>query len=85
LKTKNIEIYLYGSCARGENIGDSDIDLLIIGKIKRKDIVDDIERFSKKLGKDINFKIFSDIEWAMMLKKDKAYYNRVEKDKIRLI
>lgn len=85
LKDKNMEIYLYGSSSRGEDTENSDIDLLIIGNIKRNEIIDLIGDLSKKINKKINFNIFNRIEWSMMQKKDKAYYERVEKDKVRLI
>ena len=85
LKNKNIEIYLYGSSARGESTENSDIDLLVIGDIKRNEIVDIIDNLSKKINKKISFNIFKNIEWSMMQKKDKAYYERVEKDRVRLI
>jgi len=84
-KLKNLEIYLYGSSARGEDIEKSDIDLLVIGNIKRNEIINSIDNLSKKISKKITFNIFSNIEWSMMQKKDRAYYERVEKDKIRLI
>lgn len=85
LKVKEIvEIYLYGSCARGEERKDSDIDLLFIGKIKREKIINTIEKFSEKIGKSINFRIFSQIEWSMLQKKDKPFFERVEKDKIQI-
>ncbi len=85
LKKKGLEIYLYGSASRGEDTEKSDIDILVIGKIERRDIVDVIDEISKKINRKISFSIFSSVEWSMMRKKDNAYYNRVEKDKIRLI
>ncbi|MCK4521534.1 MAG: nucleotidyltransferase domain-containing protein [Nanoarchaeota archaeon] len=85
LKDKNIEIYLYGSSSRGEDTEKSDIDILIIGGVKRNEIINLIDNISKKINKKISFNIFKNIEWSMMQKKDKAYYERVEKDKVRLI
>jgi len=85
LKEKELEIYLYGSASRGEDTEKSDIDILIIGKTKRSEIVDFIENISKNIKKRISFTVFSPVEWSMMRKKDKAYYERIEKDKIRLI
>ena len=84
LNKLNLEIYLYGSCARGEETEKSGIDLLIMGSIKRNQIINKIENLSKKLNKPINLSIFSQLEWSMMSKKDPAYYERVEKDKISL-
>ncbi|MDO8740463.1 MAG: nucleotidyltransferase domain-containing protein [Candidatus Woesearchaeota archaeon] len=85
LKDKNMEIYLYGSSSRGEDMENSDIDLLIIGDVKRNEIINLIDDLSKKINKKINFNIFKYIEWSMMQKKDNAYYERVEKDKMRLL
>jgi predicted nucleotidyltransferase len=85
LKVKNIEIYLYGSASRGENNKESDIDLLIIGKIQRNEIVDALDKLSKRIKRKINFNIFNNLEWSKMQKKDKAYYERVEKDKVKII
>ena len=83
-KRNNIKIYLYGSCSRGEDSKESDVDLLIIGNVKRHEIIDDINRLSKKLNKKITLQIFNDLEWANMGKKDAAFYERVEKDKIEV-
>ena len=80
----NIKIYLYGSCARGEDSKESDIDLLIIGNIKRHEIIEEINKLSKKLNKKITLQIFSELEWANLDKKDRAFYERVEKDKIEI-
>src|SRR3989344_2864937 len=83
-KGNNLKIYLYGSCARGEDSKESDIDLLIIGNIKRHDIIEEINKLSKKLNKKITLQIFSELEWANLEKKDRAFYERVEKDKIEI-
>lgn len=80
----DIEAYLYGSAARGEDVEDSDIDLLLIGKIKKEDIIQEINRLSEKTGKKIKIQIFSPIQWSEMAEKDKAFYERAEKDKIDL-
>lgn len=83
-KKYNIKIYLYGSSARGEDSKNSDVDLLIIGNIKRQDIINEINRLSKKINKKITLQIFNNLEWVNLERKDKAFYERVEKDKIRL-
>ena len=80
----NSIVYLYGSAARGEDAEDSDIDILLIGKVNREDIIRDINRISEKIQRNINVQIFSPLEWAQMAKKDAAFYERVEKDKAEL-
>jgi predicted nucleotidyltransferase len=83
-KKYNILIYLYGSSARGEDIEKSDIDLLIIGKIKKQNIIKEMKKVENTINKEIKFQIFSQLEWSNMIKKDKAFYERVEKDKIEV-
>jgi predicted nucleotidyltransferase len=80
----DLNIFLYGSAARGEDNEDSDIDILIIGKIKKEKIIGNISNISKKINKTIKFQIFSPLEWSKISKMDKAFYERVEKDKIQL-
>ncbi len=76
----DVEVYLYGSAARGEDAEESDFDLLVIGKISRENIFKDL----KEIGREIKVTAFTQIEWAKMPKSDPAFYERVEKDKIRL-
>ncbi|HII16000.1 MAG TPA: nucleotidyltransferase domain-containing protein [Nanoarchaeota archaeon] len=76
--------YLFGSAARGEDAEDSDIDILLIGKVNREDIIRDINKISEKIQRNINVQIFSPLEWSQMAKKDAAFYERVEKDKVEL-
>lgn len=83
-KKYNIKIYLYGSASRGEDSKESDIDLLIIGYIKRQEIINNIDKLSKRINKKITLQIFNELEWVNLEKKDKAFYERVEKDKIEL-
>ena len=80
----SIRAYLYGSAARGEEVESSDIDILIIGKVKKEEIISEIQKQSSKLKKPIKIQIFTSLEWANMAEKDKAFYERMEKDKILL-
>ena len=73
----NTDIYLYGSTARGENTEKSDIDLLVIGEDITKEI-------KTALGKEVKTTTYTPLEWSEMSKKDKPFYERVEKDKIKL-
>ena len=84
LEQKDLIIYIYGSAARGEDTEKSDVDLLILGKAKRHEIIDLIDKTANKIKKKISFNIFNNTEWSMIEKKDKAYYELVEKDKIRI-
>jgi len=78
------EIYLYGSAARGEDVEESDIDLLVIGKLKKEQIISEIDKISNRIGRIVKVQIFNQVEWSMLASKDPAFYERVEKDKIEL-
>ncbi|MFH0837062.1 MAG: nucleotidyltransferase domain-containing protein [Candidatus Aenigmatarchaeota archaeon] len=73
------DIYLYGSASRGENDEKSDIDILVIGK--DRSIIDRI----KKLDNRTKVSFFTPTKWSQMIREDPAFYERVEKDKIRLM
>lgn len=79
-----VEVYLYGSGARGEDREESDVDLLIIGK-RSKNIVDVIKKLEKKINRRVKVSFFTQLEWSRMSRKDPAFYERVEKDKIKLM
>lgn len=83
-KRYNVKAYLYGSAARGEDVEDSDIDILIIGKIKKEQVIRDINKTSSSINRIMKVQVFSQQEWSQLARKDKAFYERVEKDKIEL-
>ncbi|MCX6768443.1 MAG: nucleotidyltransferase domain-containing protein [Candidatus Micrarchaeota archaeon] len=80
LKGSGVEAYLYGSCARGEDTEESDIDLLLIGNLGRAEVLGKLGRIEKL--KPIYFTF---LEYSSLARKDKAFYERVEKDRIRLM
>ncbi len=79
-----IKAYLYGSAARGEDVESSDFDVLVIGAVKRETVIGEINKLASNLKKRINLSIFSAMEWSEMSRKDKPFYERVEKDKVEL-
>lgn len=80
----NIRVYLYGSAARGENTEESDIDLLVIGNIRKEIIIKHVNDLSNKIKRKINIEVFSPLDWAGASKKDQSFYERVKKDMIEL-
>lgn len=83
-KKYNLDIYIYGSCARGENVEKSDIDLLVIGKPDRSNLIKEMNDTAEKINKEIRIQIFSKQEWSLMARNDPPFYERVEKDKVEL-
>ena len=77
---EEVEVYLYGSAARGEDTEKSDIDLLIIGEKPSREVIG-------KLGREEKLKsvYFTHEEYSQLARKDKPFYERIEKDRIRLL
>jgi predicted nucleotidyltransferase len=74
------EAYLFGSCARGEDTEASDIDILIIGETGGSDALGRIKPHARM--KPI---YMSPIGYAALARKDPAFYERLEKDRIRVV
>ena len=74
-------VVLYGSCARGEDGPESDVDLLIVGKRVEKM---DLTRYEGLLGRRINTIVFDPQEWEEKAEEDKAFYERILVDGIVL-
>lgn len=72
------QVFLFGSFARGENDEKSDIDLLVIGKNR------DLIKKLKALDDRIKVSFYTPLEWSMAARKDRTFFDNVEKDKIRL-
>jgi len=49
---------IYGSFAKGEEKGDSDIDLLIIGEVNEDKLIEVISKLERKLHREINYAIY---------------------------
>lgn len=81
----DFEVYLYGSTARGEDAEESDVDLLIIGKIgagKRMKLAKAVE---KAIGHEAKLVVMSRIEYAELPQKNSAFYENLDRDRIRII
>lgn len=81
LRGTGCEIYLYGSAARGENDEKSDIDVLVIAD--RKEVLHNF--LAKIKDPKIKLLILNRREYAALYKKDRPFYERVEKDRVKLI
>lgn len=85
LSGKGVEVYLFGSAARGEDMRDSDIDVLIIGKIDKRDLVEFVDNVRDRTNKKVNPVVMDPFEYAALHKKNKTFYENIQKDRIRLI
>jgi len=52
------QAFIYGSFAKGEERENSDIDLLIIGKVNEGKLIEVISKLERKLQREINYAIY---------------------------
>ncbi|MGE5472607.1 MAG: nucleotidyltransferase domain-containing protein [Ignavibacteriales bacterium] len=78
LKPHSRKIILFGSCARGEDNAESDIDLLVLADETEKDTVMKIVS-EYKLEREIKPVIFDIIEFMEMEKNDAVFYKEIMK------
>jgi len=78
-KFNDCRVFLYGSAARGEYDEKSDIDILVIGQNRN------IAQKIRKIDAKINVSFYTPIEWSRAGREDPAFFQRVEKEKIRLV
>lgn len=79
-----IEMYIYGSVARGEDTEGSDWDVLVLGRVRSHIIEREMAPVRRKAKRKIKLSIFTKNEWLSMSRKDPAFYERVEKDKVEI-
>jgi len=77
----NSSVILYGSCARGEDDLQSDIDLLVVSRKKEKA---QLSKFEKQFERKITLLVYDQHEWEEKAKKDRAFYERILIDGIPL-
>jgi len=54
---------IYGSVASGEDTGNSDIDILLIGNPDMDELVNNIQEMEKELGREINYVLYTPEEF----------------------
>ncbi len=78
--------FIYGSVARGTETAGSDVDLLIVGDADFGVVVDALHGLQKKLGREVNPKVFSRREWKTRIKATDAFVAEILKGpKIMLV
>jgi predicted nucleotidyltransferase len=78
--------FIYGSFARGEEKQDSDVDLMVIGKVKMLEVVKALSSVREQTGREINPTVFSPDEYKQKLKEGNHFLSSLlEEPKIFLI
>ena len=78
--------FIFGSVARSEELGDSDIDLMIIGRLGLSDLVPALNQAEQRLGRPINPVLYTPDELARKRQEGHPFLQRVlEDDKLFVI
>lgn len=73
---------IYGSIARGEEHGQSDIDLLVVGSIGMTDLVPVLQRLEQQFGREVNVIRYSELEFLAKRHSRDHFLNSVLKGKL---
>jgi len=66
--------FLFGSIAKNEENKDSDVDLLLVGKIDQDILINEISRIEEEIGREINYHIFSRAEVEKNIKENNSFF-----------
>jgi predicted nucleotidyltransferase len=68
---------VYGSLARGEEVAESDVDLLVIGDVKLAELARPLKTAEKQLGRPVNPSVFPRREFAAKLRSRQHFLRTV--------
>ena len=66
--------FIFGSIAKGEEYGDSDIDLLLIGEVDQDFLVEKIVKLQSELSREINYQIYTKDEIVKKLAEKNEFF-----------
>ena len=75
------QAFIYGSFAKGEEREDSDIDLLIIGKVDEDKLIEEIDKLERKLQREINYAIYEKEDFNKKKKEGNSFILDILKEK----
>jgi predicted nucleotidyltransferase len=73
---------LYGSIARSEEVGESDIDLLVVGEITTAALLPALRRAERQFGREVNVKLYSEREFRDKMRGDDHFVKSVLRGKV---
>jgi predicted nucleotidyltransferase len=86
LDTKKIKFTLiFGSFAKGVETPTSDVDILIIGDVKEDDILRSISKTERKIGREINFILWTEKEFLQKIQENIPLIKEISKTPIIMI
>lgn len=86
LDTKKIKFALiFGSFAKGVETPTSDVDMLIVGDVKEDDILRSISKTERKIGREINFILWTEKEFLQKVRENIPLIKEISKTPIIMI
>lgn len=75
-RISNVEFaFIFGSYAKGDFGGNSDVDLFIIGNPNEDKLITKISKMEKEISREINYHIYGAAEFRKKIKKDSFLQN----------
>ena len=75
---KTIKVaFVYGSIARGEELSESDVDLMVVGSAKLVDLSPPLAKAEERLASQVNATLFSSEEFARKLRQGHHFLKSV--------
>lgn len=69
--------FVYGSMARQEEKAESDIDLMVVGKVTMEDLMEHLTEVERSLGRPVNPTVYSVAEFKSKLARGNHFLNAV--------
>lgn len=76
---------IYGSFAKGTQRETSDIDVLIVGEIKEKDLLEIVRKFENKTGRELNYVLWAENELRKKVKEKIPMLADIKKNKFLIV
>jgi Nucleotidyltransferase domain. len=78
--------FIYGSMARQEDVAESDIDLMVVGRARLEDVLTRLGRIEASLRRPVNTTVYSPAEFKRKLASGNHFLNSVMRgEKVFLI
>lgn len=77
--------FIFGSFAKGVETQTSDVDMLIIGNVNEDDILRSISKTEKRIGREINFILWTEKEFLEKIEKKIPLIKEISKTPIIMI
>lgn len=72
-------LFVFGSCARGDQTMESDIDLMVIGDLSLREVAPGLRRAEQELGRQVNAVVYSPGEWIRRCRERNPFVTQVRK------